>query len=350
MTFRILVITLLTTLVLVGCKLVIQVPAGGQVITQSGSYGPCAAGKTCVIDITDLFFNESFVAKPGAAYVFKHWKKKAGAFCGGKKGACKLQSAPLGTDPGLMALLESNQRFFLQPVFEKKSDDGGGAVSQQNAAVCFSTLVEKAGTKMVTNYKSVDEAFGDVTRSRIATRFTGYTMYKGVRSLRTLNDITIPGETSFKSSSVTYSLIDKAKKRFTNLGGEAETTVNGSSNGSAIIENMPGQLIRFDLAAGQGYNQKYTVKSTVMVGGNKFESSQPITQRTNYIGVVKQTVPAGTYNTCKFEEVTTASFQGVSVKTTRTVWYAVGSGIQIKDKSEGITTELTSGNIDGVAI
>ena len=334
---------LLTAILLASCKIVIQVPAGGQVITQSGGYKPCTAGKTCVIDVSDLFFDESFIAKPASGYEFKQWKKKDRAFCGGKKGPCPLQSAPLGTAPGLMALLESNEKFFLQPVFVKTSD--GGAAGSQNAAVCFNPVSE--GTKLITNYSTRDKTFGDVTRSRLATVFTGFVTYKGTRSLRSVTEITIPGETSFRSTAISYSVPENAKKRFTNLGGEAETFLNGQPGSSSTSEFMPGQLTRFDLAAGQSYTQNYTVKSTTTFGGMENSVSQAIKQTTTYIGVVTIKVPAGTRKTCKFTERTTVTFQGFSITDNRTIWYDVGSGIQVQEDNESTITKLVSGKIDG---
>lgn len=348
MNCRNLLTTLLTLLLVTGCKIVVQVPVGGQVITQSGGYKACAAGKTCVIDVVDLFFNEAFIAKPASGYVFKHWKSKARAFCGDHKGACRLQSTLLGIDPSLTALLESDERFFLQPVFVKKS--GGGSVGKQNAAVCFNSKLAAPGAEWITNFRSRDKTFGDITRARIKTRFTGYVMYKGVRALRALSDITIPGDTSFKSNSVTYSDPDIARKRFSNLGGEGSTTVNGQPSGSTTTEFVPPQLMRFDLAAGQSYTQNYTIKSTITFGAIKNSSSQALKQTTTYIGVVKITVPAGMYDTCKFREVTTTTFQGFGVKNTRTIWFGVGNGIQIKEENESSITELTSGTLNGANI
>lgn len=346
MTYRKLTLALCTAVLLAGCKIVIQVPAGGQVITQSGGYKACAAGKTCVIDVSDLFFNEVFVARPASGYEFKHWKKKDRAFCGGEKGSCALQSAPLGTDPGLMALLESSERFFLQPVFVKKSDDG--AVGKQNAAVCFNPV--GAGTKIVTSYTTRDTTLGDVTRSRLATEFTGFVTYKGTRALRSVTNITLPGDASIRSNSISYAVPDNAKKRFTNLGGEGETFLNGMLAGSTSSEFVPGQLNRFDLAPGQSHTQNYTIKGSSTFNGMTSSGSQMIKQTTTYIGVVKITVPAGTRDTCKFKEVTTTTFQGVSLKTTRNIWYDVGSGILIQEDSESTITKLVSGSIDGKSI
>ena len=340
------ILILLTATLLASCKIVIQVPAGGQVITQSGGYAPCTAGKTCVIDVSDLFFEEVFIAKEADGYEFSHWKKKDRAFCGGKKGPCRLQSAPLGTDPGLMALLESNERFFLQPVFVKKSGDV--AVGTQNAAVCFKPV--SVGTKLVTNYSTRDKTFGDVTRSNLTTEFTGFVMYKGTRSLRSVTEIIIPGDTSIRSTSISYAVPDNAKKRFTNLGGEGETFLNGSLGGGSTVEFMPGQLTRFDLAPGKSYTQNYTIKSTNTFGGMKNSSSQAVKQTTTYIGVVTITVPAGTRKTCKFSEVTTITIQGFSIEDIRTIWYAVGSGVQIQEENESSKTQLISGKLDGKAI
>ena len=346
MTYRKLTLALLTAALLAGCKIVIQVPAGGQVVTQSGGYKACAAGKTCTIDVSDLFFNEVFIARPAAGYTFKHWKKKDRAFCGGKKGSCALQSAPLGTDPGLMALLESNERFFLQPVFVKKSDDG--ALGKQNAAVCFNPV--DVGTKIVTNYSTRDKISGEVTRSRLVTEFTGFVMYKASRSLRSKTVITLPGDASFRTVSISYAIPDNARTRFTSQGGEAETFLNGALANSTLLEFMPGQLTRFDLAPGQSYTQNYTANTMGTFNGMTISDSQAIKRTTTYIGVDKITVPAGTRDACKFREVTTTTFQGFSSKDTRNLWYDVGSGIQVQEDNDSSITKLVSGSIDGKSI
>lgn len=98
-----------------GCKVEITVPEGGEVDSLSGTYS-CDAGQTCEVEVLDEFFNETFRAKPDPGYRFTAWLKKDGSFCGEQTGHCKLDTSPMaGTS--LMSFLESDDTYFLEPVF-----------------------------------------------------------------------------------------------------------------------------------------------------------------------------------------------------------------------------------------
>ena len=56
-----------------GCKIVVNMPNTGSVVTESGAY-LCEAGQTCEIDVTDIFFDETFIAKPSGGLLFDKWK------------------------------------------------------------------------------------------------------------------------------------------------------------------------------------------------------------------------------------------------------------------------------------
>jgi len=103
-------------LLLTGCKLQINVPAGGTVQSESGAF-ICRAAHRCVIDVADLFFDETFTAQPSTGYRFSHWKEKPYRFCGGESTPCHLFTSKMeGSDP-LLAILESDKTFYLEPVF-----------------------------------------------------------------------------------------------------------------------------------------------------------------------------------------------------------------------------------------
>jgi len=72
---------LLTSLLASGCKIVIEVPEGGSVSTESGAFA-CAEGATCEIDVDDASFDESFTAVPADSYEFSGWKKRTRGLCG----------------------------------------------------------------------------------------------------------------------------------------------------------------------------------------------------------------------------------------------------------------------------
>ncbi len=111
-------ITALGLIVLLSaCKVRITVPEGGTVVTRSGNI-ICAAGDTCEIDVVDQYFDETFMARPDDGYVFKSWAKVPRGLCGKRTGDCPLATTNFNGNPKLMAVLESDTIFHLQPMFE----------------------------------------------------------------------------------------------------------------------------------------------------------------------------------------------------------------------------------------
>ncbi len=102
---------------LYACKVEVVVPEGGSVRTESGSL-VCLSGQTCQVEVSDLFFDENFTATPGPGYRFGAWKNRDRGFFGGKETATvRLYTSPLEGIDLLMSILESDQVFFLEPVF-----------------------------------------------------------------------------------------------------------------------------------------------------------------------------------------------------------------------------------------
>jgi hypothetical protein len=99
-----------------GCKLEIKVPQGGTVVSSDGAY-ICEAGKTCVIDVVDIFFDQTFIAVPDHGYSFNIWKEKDGSFCGGETTQCRLSTAVFEGSSALQSILESDETFLLEPRF-----------------------------------------------------------------------------------------------------------------------------------------------------------------------------------------------------------------------------------------
>ena len=114
-----------------GCKVKIKTSQGGAVLSTDGAY-VCEAGQTCVIDVVDLFFDQTFVAEPASGYYFSHWNKLDGHLCGGENTPCRLSTAEFEGNPALQSVLESDETFYLQPVFVLKldcPDDSGLVIS-----------------------------------------------------------------------------------------------------------------------------------------------------------------------------------------------------------------------------
>ena len=102
------------------CKVSITVPEGGSVVTESGTLN-CRAGSTCMVDVVDLFFDETFVARPAEGYRFTQWQKQHRGLCGGNSTSCRLFTSGFAGNDALLAFLDNNEVFFLNPVFASTS-------------------------------------------------------------------------------------------------------------------------------------------------------------------------------------------------------------------------------------
>lgn len=108
---------LLATLVLVtGCRIVIQVPEGGRVEAESGTY-VCDEGQTCNFEVSTTDFDETFIAKADAGHVFDGWKKEKRHFCGGRLSPCRLFTTAFDGNSALLDILTSDLDFYLVPQF-----------------------------------------------------------------------------------------------------------------------------------------------------------------------------------------------------------------------------------------
>jgi len=107
---------LIAATALSACKILILVPVGGSVTTQSGAY-TCAAGQLCEIDVVDLFFDEVFIAAPKQGYVFLGWRKVDRGLCGGNIAPCHLFTSALEGHDVLLSILASDEEFALEPTF-----------------------------------------------------------------------------------------------------------------------------------------------------------------------------------------------------------------------------------------
>lgn len=99
------------------CKIEIEVPTSGHVTTNSAAIN-CDAGETCTVYVSDIYFDETFVAEPAEGFVFEGWKKKHRSFCGGSDAPCRLFTSGIEGNEALTTVLENpNEVFYLEPIF-----------------------------------------------------------------------------------------------------------------------------------------------------------------------------------------------------------------------------------------
>ena len=110
------VMVLAAVMTVVGCKVEIAVPEGGAVKTEFGTYR-VEAMEADSIEVNDTSFHETFVAEPAEGYLFAGWKKQERGLCGGSLAPCELYTSWMAGDDSLMAILESDESFYLTPSF-----------------------------------------------------------------------------------------------------------------------------------------------------------------------------------------------------------------------------------------
>jgi antitoxin component YwqK of YwqJK toxin-antitoxin module len=100
-----------------GCRIELIAPEGGYVTTQSGNH-TCQSGANCVIEVGHTSFDETFTAVPNPGYFFYSWSTADRAFCPRSVEDCQLSTTAFRGNEKLMAVLESDEFFLLEPIFK----------------------------------------------------------------------------------------------------------------------------------------------------------------------------------------------------------------------------------------
>jgi hypothetical protein len=333
--------------ILSACKLEIVVPEGGSVTSTSGGFD-CSEGETCTFDVDDLSFSETFTGVGSGENRFLRWKKRKRGLCGGNTTPCELSTAPLASSPLLLAVLESDEKFYLEPVFG--TSGGDPAVGTTPASVCFNDDLLTAGTTMEFRWRQTGslvegEQFLDIRQNVVGER--GFQGQKALlinsETQTTQNGLEVMGTSEF------YMDAQLNNKRAVWLGTNDKTFIDGVPTGLVESTYEPGWLDRYDLKPGESYTQEYVENYISDTGQLVIEGRSEVRLETRYVGVVSVTVPAGTFDACKFETVSTVTEQGNEFTGWRNYWVGVGFGLQVKDEAEWGGYEMMSGTINGAS-
>ena len=108
-------VSALCLLALGGCRIIVEVPVGGQVLSDQGMV--CSAGQMCETDPATTSYAEAFEAVAGPGYVFAGWE--AGPACGGSANPiCTLTTSWFAGNAALEALLDDDIIIHVRPIFE----------------------------------------------------------------------------------------------------------------------------------------------------------------------------------------------------------------------------------------
>ncbi|MEE4144441.1 MAG: DUF922 domain-containing protein [Halieaceae bacterium] len=112
------------SVLLMGSKIIIHVPAGGSVVSSSGLFA-CAAREVCTIEADERYFAETFTAEAAPGYTFDGWGDKAGALCAGSPDpyCSELDEAPLAGFGDGAPRLQRGSVLTLHPAFAARDEE-----------------------------------------------------------------------------------------------------------------------------------------------------------------------------------------------------------------------------------
>lgn len=172
---------------------------------------------------------------------------------------------------------------------------------------------------------------------------------------RTQETYTVTGETTFNGQSALelayqYSgggLIAQTYKDYINIDpGTPKIIILGDRSDYETCTNQPAAEYSFGLKKGASTTQTYTTHCND--GGENYSATNTV--KLTYLGRERITVPAGTFNTCAFEQqISGQDEDATSFAITIKSWLSVGDGLQIKLESTGLDhkEELVSARING---
>ncbi|WP_370308296.1 hypothetical protein [Sinimarinibacterium flocculans] len=218
------------------------------------------------------------------------------------------------------------------------------------ATACLNPTLDQIGTRVEQVIRSTDGQSGADLTTTSDSVVMRTTTFKGNNANETESTVQARSQSNpeVNSDSTTYSYTRLDGTTLKIFGVVTEAEAQGFTI-TTTISNEPPAEERFDLSPGQSYTQSYTTtQENGSVGGFQIPPTETqFTVKTTYVGQESVTVPAGTFNACKFTEDATATFDGQTSTSTATTWMAVGSGQFLKSVSEGDTNELVSASING---
>ena len=219
-------------LCLVGCKIQISVPEGGHVTTQSGIY-ECLSGQTCFIEVTDILFDETFIAIPDPGYSFR-WRQFPRGLCGGSQEPCHLFTSGFAGKDKLLALLASDAVFFLEPKFwtDDQPEIGGvgeGTITDFGSVIVNDSTVLSFGDDTAI---SIDDESADETELKLGM----------VLEFEVGDDVSTSDDQS-SGSAISIAANHLVKGPVTSVAPLSVLSQTIVVSGTTVLDNLPGRQL-----------------------------------------------------------------------------------------------------------
>lgn len=262
-----------------------------------------------------------------------------------------VMGGPFGDSPVYVGQLSS----FITPV-----DPGTGGPTGPNNGCYDLALHDATGTRIVVVMQHSGISTGTQTMDWLVK---GPKTFEGQSAIETdfriSGTMTTQGQTASSDFTTTSYGRATGSAEFTSYGSQTSNTSNmpggfTSTSATKTVYTPPWVSRVFGLAVGQSTTESSTaaITTTTTLSGpgvtlppTTTTTTTTSTMTTKFVGREQVTVPAGTYNTCKFE-VTNAGVTGVT-----TSWVIDGKGIPVKGTttvdSAQQTHEATSVTLNG---
>ncbi len=223
---------------------------------------------------------------------------------------------------------------------------GGGDLpvsGDGSAAACFSPLPASPGAQLEMRMRSFD-TFDEPYEFVMRLEDDGETTFRG-ETVRVVNSEMVSEEPLLNLTKRIYVSVDEAALVLSTHGDETINPEDGSVTGTGRFE--PTEDFRYDLNPGESFRQIYTYYIQSPDDGPT-DISVNVDTTVTYFGRETITVPAGTFETCKFYIQDTGS-QFSSVEVT---WKNVGDGVEVqhglRDDSgtESVTMEMLAYSVN----
>ncbi len=324
-----------------GCKVKISVPEGGRVISASGAFD-CPQRQECTLDVVVVFFDETFSAEPAAGFVFAGWRRGKDRLCGGGSGDCRLATTGFAGNDGLMAVLESDRVFHLEPFFALPGEFG--SLEDGPLGACVNSAMYESGYHSDITRQRYDDGVEQGTR-RTQREVTGPQGYAGQPAMVLKETVTDIGPLDATYELTTYHRVDMDALRVDAVGIEQLSITPVEQEVVGVF--TPAFVQRFDLLVGEEYTTEYTIELS-FPDGSASPTEQHISSRFIYEGIQSVTVPAGTFNACRIRRYDT-----VNGETSESYnWIGEGSGILLLESDEQFVPKaaVLSGTVNGVGL
>ncbi len=347
-------LTILSLVILLaGCRIVILLPpAGGFVVVLPDEIlinRDNVSG--FLINVRGFDFDKTFYAIPEPGWYFSHWDHGEKNFCGGTNTPCRLRTDVLEGSEEAERILQSNEEFYLKPVFRRivlpvTDAPYGGR--------CINSQLQAPGSVLETSYLERDNFSGNSFILDLRTEVAA-----GVDSMLGGSD-SYPDGTNTRRMLVHYTNEQTGEQFHSEFLTAFRHVPNGfriqnwAEYGRALDDQgngtysqlswfMPPFVERFGLREGRSFDQSLNRKLEDFDGGVSLGTLDIDTRKLRtFVGYARVNTLSGEHNTCHFRDEIDEMADGQSRRNVRDSYYGINTGILVyqEEFSGSVTREL----------